>query len=354
MLLQAEKLSKPEIACRLKISLPTVAQSIKELSEMGLVAEAGELRSTGGRKAVAVAALPCAKIALGLDITRNHVGLVALNLKGEILKHERVSRCFADEPGYYQELGRMTARFVDECRLPVQDILGIGISVPGIVSPDGRFLLDSHVLGLSDCMNDAFCRALPYPSILCNDANAAGFAETCQQNNTGDLVFLSLSNSVGGAILINGNLYEGLNQRGGEFGHMRVVAGGRRCYCGQLGCLDAYCSADVLARPAGGRLEQFFALLEQGDQPVRDIWDSYAEHLIFAVNNLRMIFDCDVVLGGYVGSFLEPYLPSLRRMAAACDTFETDCAYLRVCTLKTEASAVGAARYPIQTFLSNL
>ena len=82
--------SNPDISYKLKMSLPTVTQITKELIEMGLVEENGELQSTGGRRAKALSAASNVKQAVGLDITKNHISLILTNLTGEMLKYERI------------------------------------------------------------------------------------------------------------------------------------------------------------------------------------------------------------------------------------------------------------------------
>ena len=94
--------SNPDISYAVKMSLPTVTQNTKELIERGLVKETGELESTGGRRAKALSVAANAKLAVGLDITKNHVGLMLTNLTGEILKYDRIHLPFQQQDGYYQ------------------------------------------------------------------------------------------------------------------------------------------------------------------------------------------------------------------------------------------------------------
>ena len=82
--------SNPEISYDMKMSLPTVTQITKELIEKGLIEETGELQSTGGRRAKALSVAVNVKQAVGVDITKNHIGFVLTNLTGEILKHMRI------------------------------------------------------------------------------------------------------------------------------------------------------------------------------------------------------------------------------------------------------------------------
>ena len=63
---------------------------------------------------------------------------------------------------------------------------------------------------------------------------------------------------------------------------------------------------DSLSDLSGGRLEDFFLGLQQNNPDYRSVWDTYLKHLAVVINNLHMLLDYDIVLGGYVGSFLTP------------------------------------------------
>ena len=88
--------SNPDISYAVKMSLPTVTQNTKELIGRGLVEETGELESTGGRRAKGLTVAANAKLAVGLDITKNHIGLILTNLTGEILRYNRIFLPFSD------------------------------------------------------------------------------------------------------------------------------------------------------------------------------------------------------------------------------------------------------------------
>lgn len=354
LIYQEGVISKPEIAYQLGISLPTVMQNVKSLQDEGLVEESGTLDSTGGRKAVALTCVKNARLALGVDITLNHIGVVLVNLDGTVLKSIREKIPYQKTIEYAKTLGAIVDRFVEQSQADPKKILGMGVSVPGILSTDGQILLDSHVLQIQNVKCANFVEFCHYPSIFCNDANAAGTAEIWNRKSIESCVYLSLSNSVGGAILLNNKIFQGDNQREGEFGHITVERGGRKCYCGKRGCLDAYCNASVLSDLTGGDLADFFRLLREGNAKAASAWDNYLDYLATAVNNLRMSFDCSVILGGYVGAYMEDYVLELRRRAAELNTFEEDGSYIKVCSYRTEASAVGAALMHIAAFIDQI
>lgn len=352
-ILNCEKITQPELAQLLALSWPTVLQNVKELTALGLVQEVGSFESTGGRKAKAYAPLRDAKLAVGLEITQNHIGMVLVDLPGQILRFTRVKEAFTLDESYFKRLGELVSGFLGEGP-STEKILGVGVALPGILDAENEYVADSHALGIKDIPTSMFSRHIPYPCTFINDANAAGLAEILGQNSIENLVYLSLSNSVGGAILTRGQLYAGNNLRAGEFGHNTLVPGGRRCYCGKDGCLDAYCSAKVLSDHTDGNLPEFFDRLRAGDGTLKAVWQEYLSYLAIAINNLHMSFDCNVIAGGYVGGFLEEFGGDLIPLLEERNTFRRDASYLKICRYKMEAAAVGAALLQIEGFLQNL
>lgn len=173
--------SNPDISYNLKMSLPTATQITKELIEQGLVEEKGELRSTGGRRAKALSAAVNVRLAVGLDITQNHITLVLTNIVGEILKYERICQSYVSEDVYYREVNEELERFLDEGNVERDKILGVGISFPGIVNLDRELITYSHVLGVEAIPFVSISRFLSYPCYFLNDANAGAYAEGFQE-----------------------------------------------------------------------------------------------------------------------------------------------------------------------------
>lgn len=349
-----DAVSNPDISYATKMSLPTVTMLTKELIAEGLVEEVGELQSTGGRRAKALAVAANARQAAGLDITRNHIGLVLSNLTGEMIKYERMSLPYSGTEDYYRRVNEYLERFLDACGAARERMLGIGISFPGIIDLEKELVTSSHVLGVRSLAFDAVSRFFSYPCFFINDANAGAYAEGSRLESAGRFFYLSLSNTVGGALFSDGRLEQGEHFRCGEVGHMTVVPDGEVCYCGKKGCLDAYCSAKRLADSAGGRLEAFFERLEQKDADAVKLWDDYTTYLALAVNNIHMILDCDIVLGGYVGSCLEGYMQKIRDKVSRRNTFEEGGGFVRCCRYRKGAAALGAAVHVIDDFVARI
>lgn len=346
--------SNPDISYELKMSLPTVTQITKELIEKGLVEEKGEMQSTGGRRAKALAVNANAGQAAGLDITKNHISLVLTDLTGGILNYERMFLPFMAEDHYYRKVNEKLECFLDQSNCIRECLKGIGISFPGIIDLTKEKVAYSHILGIRALPFDSVSRFFAYPCQFLNDANAGAYAEGIRSESLDRFFYLSLSNTVGGAVFSNGKLEQGKNFRCGEAGHMTIVPNGEKCYCGKQGCLDVYCAASRLSDAADGRLEEFFKKLEQGEKEASDLWDTYTSYLSVSVNNIHMILDCDIILGGYVGSCMDRHIQDIRDKVAERNTFAEESAFVKACSHKVGAAALGASLKVIEAFMEQV
>ena len=169
--------SNPDISYNMKISLPTATQITKELIAEGLLEEKGELQSTGGRRAKALSAVVDVRLAVGLDITKNHIALVLTNIVGEILKYERIQQLYIPGEAYYREVNERLEHFLDESGADRNKIIGVGISFPGIIDMDKGQMTYSHILGVEAVPLNAVSAFFSYPCFFINDANAGAYAE---------------------------------------------------------------------------------------------------------------------------------------------------------------------------------
>lgn len=359
-----------EIAAALDMSGPTVLSLVNELRDSGMIEEVGEYKSTGGRKAKAIASVKGIRYALGLDITKNHIVIAYTDLTQQVLNYERMYKPFENTAEYFRAVSEEIREFVRQNKIPDERIVGLGISAPVIIDRDRKMISNSHALGIHNVPCENWTTYMPYPSALLNDANAAVLTEWIGKETCESMVYLSLSNTVGGAVVYQsdrGNVYSrdgylkdvssmhlGNNWRSGEFGHMVIHPEGRKCYCGKKGCVDAYCSALRLADMEDGILEKFFVHLKEGSEEHKKVWEEYMENLALTVDNLRMIFDMDVVLGGYVGCYMEPYIPELQKRLSELDIFERRGNYVRACGCRSEASAFGSAIYQMEKYIESI
>lgn len=111
-LLQFQRVSKQELSKILDISLPTVAQNVRELIALGLAEEKEAFASTGGRKAAAIAPVPNARAAVGLSITPQRYTMVCVNLLGQIISKQVWKKDFSLDEEYLSQLRRSLEEFL--------------------------------------------------------------------------------------------------------------------------------------------------------------------------------------------------------------------------------------------------
>ena len=183
------RLSNPAIASALKMSLPTVLQNTKDLKACGVLYDAGELDSTGGRKARTVDVCTDYRYSVGINISRTHIVMVLTNLVGENVDRERIAHPFRDEDAYYRKIKKLLQEFCNRNSVKKSRLLGVGFSIPGIVNQNTNRIDRSHVLGLKDFPLEKFSEGLPCKSWFMNEANAGAFAEGFHagpEDTTGD------------------------------------------------------------------------------------------------------------------------------------------------------------------------
>lgn len=198
-------------------------------------------------------------IALGIDIGGTTIKGGAITREGKVLDTFSLS---VDKNDTQEEtankLIEAIQKFLKEHNYNKDNILGIGLGIPGVIdTTDGTVSysnnLDWHDLPLGKMIHDA--TGLPIKTT--NDANAATLAEAKfgAGRKYKNLIMLTLGTGVGGGVIVDGKLYEGHLGKGGELGHTVIVVDGEPCTCGRRGCLEAYASATALIRETNKMME---------------------------------------------------------------------------------------------------
>lgn len=344
--------SRQTLANKLGLSLPTVYQNLSELMELGLVCVTDEKLSTGGRRTEGLAIVPQAHVAIGASISADSFRISEVDLCLNELAYKKVAIPQPNDRGDY--CGLLAAElesFIDEFEIDRERLLGIGIAVPGVVSSDNFRLEYAPTLGLRDFSLEQLMSKLPYPTHAENDANCGGGAEWFVRDTKSNIAYLSLEQGIGGAVFGNGTPYYGDNHRSGEFGHICVEPGGLPCSCGRHGCLEAYCSSKRISTDLGITLDEFFKRVDEHELKYELLWSDLLRHLAIGINNIRMVLDCDVVLGGFLSEYISASLPRLREYLAALNPFEPSAEYLHLSRHRKHTIPMGAALHYIIKFL---
>lgn len=202
-----------------------------------------------------------------------------------------------------------------------------GVGIPGPLDPERRTLLRAnHLPGWADvAIPELLASRLGVPVLLENDANCAAWGELQGGIGRGarSLVLFTLGTGVGGGVVLDGRLWTGEAGAAGALGHLVVDPTGRRCACGQRGCLEQYASASAVAHRSGrGSAEAAFAAAAEGEPEAVAAVIAAADALaVAAAAVIHLLQPALVVLGGGMAAagdaLLAPVREGVRRRVRA-------------------------------------
>ena len=301
---KAGELSRQEIVNDANLSLPTVRQALNELFEKGLIGTNKYYKSTGGRRASAISVEPAARIAIGVELLKENIQISAVDLLGKVIKEERCRLPYKTDEDYFRRFGALVSSFISGLHTEEENILGVLIALQGIIAQDGETLLTGKILHNSGLTAESFQKYIRPRCRFINDTVASAFAELWASPEIKDAAYIVLNKNLAGAVIMNGRVFQGDSIKGiqncGMLSHMRLVPGGIPCYCGQKGCIQGYCSVNSLETESELDIETFMKLVHSGDEKCRETFDRYLSYLALGVNNIRMIFDTLLIVGGYL------------------------------------------------------
>lgn len=138
------------------------------------------------------------------------------------------------------------------------DFVGVGIGSPGPLDRATGTVINTPNLGWRNFpLRDLVANAVKLPAALDNDANCATYGEWWMgaARHVDTLVGLTLGTGIGGGIVLDGKIFHGVSDVAGEIGHMTIDSTGRKCKCGNYGCLEAYASGPAIALRAAEGIE---------------------------------------------------------------------------------------------------
>jgi len=192
-------------------------------------------------------------MAIGIDLGGSKILTALVSTQGEIL-----TRDYQATPKgvttVIQVILNSVNRTLAPADLPFTRLSAIGIGAAGITNTETGIVVTSP--NLPDWHNvplrDIIEREANKKTFLTNDAKAAALGELYFGAGQGvhNFVYVTIGTGIGGAIVINGELYSGVIGAAGEVGHMTIDANGPLCHCGNRGCWEALASGFALTREA--------------------------------------------------------------------------------------------------------
>ena len=370
----ASPVSRPALARATGLSQATVATLVGELLELGVLVEAGFEESGGGRPRGLVAVDAEGGALVGVDVAETYVHVEVVDLALRVL-----GRAHAELTPEDGDPARAARRIADAVRDATERaaagrrVLGVGISMPGMVDREGGvsvFAANWNWHGVP--LLALLAEHLPHPLHLDNPMRACVVAELWFGAARGrdDAVVVNLGTGVGAGLAFGGGPHRGASNSAGEWGHTTLVLDGRPCHCGRRGCVETYVGAPGILRTvaeldpgsallrAGDQtaaLDALAAAIERGDPTAEAALRRTAHCLGAAIGDLVNLLDPEVVvLTGWVARRLGRRLLDAVRPAVATHALPRPSAAVEILLSPISANPVslGAATFALEGALS--
>jgi glucokinase len=294
-----------------------------------------------------------------IDIGGTKLAVGILDAGGRIVS--RAECPTAPRRGFPDGLARMIAMLRETAARAGAELQGIGIGCTGPVDPV------TGVLGSVDLLPGwqggaivaGLAEAFHVPVAMENDADAAGLAEAMRGAGRGKRRFLyvTVGTGIGVAIILDGEIYRGVDGSHPEIGHQVIDASGPPCYCGARGCWEILASGPAILawaqthiaaeHPGDGELtmKRVCELAEAGDSAALAAMDRQGYYLGLGLANLVTTFCPDTIaLGGGVMESSRLFLGRARQVIRQCCTLVPfDKAELALASLGADTALAGAA-----------
>ncbi|HWL76213.1 ROK family glucokinase [Microbacterium sp.] len=302
---------------------------------------------------------------VGIDIGGTKIAGGVVDADGAILEKVRVETP-ADTGALASAVADMANHFIEH-----HDVSAVGVAAAGFIDKTHSVVIHAPNIAWHDYpLREILQRDIPLPVSIENDANAAGWAEFRfgAGRDVDDMVMLTLGTGVGGAVMVDGELFRGGHGIAGELGHVRFIRDGLPCGCGQNGCLEQYASGRALQREANAIADEgsergraLAELREQkgtisgpavsrlvlaGDEGAREALLRVATALGEACGGFQAVLDPELfVIGGGVAQLGETLLEPVRLAyeTALPGYGDRPVAEFAIARLGNDAGLIGAA-----------
>ena len=285
-----------DIVNDLRMSRPTVTNHLAAMEEEGLIfrstgdtAESGE----SGRRPLKWSISDKYKIALGVEILKHGVKIAAVNLYGEVMKYSRFLMEYENTEDYYGSISLRVKEFIKSLGLEAR-ILGIGFALQGLVSEDGKEIIYGEILKCTGLKIDVFTRRLDYPCRFVHEPDGAALSELWVSPELQDAIYLSMSEHLGGALILGRRILNGQHRHSATFEHITACKKGELCYCGKRGCYETVCSKVALL--SGEEPDEFFARVREGEPEASGRWQNFLKYLGKLIAHLHLLEHARLVL----------------------------------------------------------
>ncbi len=303
-------ISRIELTKISECSAGTVSNHVRTLIKKGFVIEAQKGISSGGRKPIQLMVNPNKAYIFSIEIEVNQIKIVMFDLEIKVIKKSIIPITYKDD--YKKTLEQVffeMDKMMEGKNLKLDNLLGIGVAVPGLINKVKDILEFAPNLGWKNVhISKIFKDKYDLPITLNNEATAAAIGERESiYPKINNMVFVSINEGIGCGMFFNGELYRGASGNAGEFGHIIIDTNGPLCHCGNKGCWETLASENFIVNsyfklPNSNKeltKKEIYQLGKNGDKKVIEIFKEAGRNIgIGLVNIINGLSPELLVIGG--------------------------------------------------------
>ena len=362
ILQQKEICTRAEIAKLTGLTQASITKIVSSLIDMGIVLEVGSIKGNGNRRAIGLRLNSENNKVIGIKLSRSLVEAGVFDISGKNYSRDSFEFDMNDDPA--KVLSRLKAN-VHEMLDEHENIVAVGMAIPGpYLRKEGNIAIvtrmtEWHNVNFLKEFKDEFKR----PIFIEQDANAGAMAEWWfgdHEKPVECLAYMLVGEGVGSGIVENEKLILGHMGTASEVGHMSIDVHGKRCECGNYGCLEMYCSAPVMLQRAKEEIpeiflekserrteehEKIFEAARAGNEKARALLREMAEYISYGCVNLINAYNPDIIIIGDVlskaGDLILPDIKRFTEERAIKELYEKT--EIKISELEVDPTLYGAA-----------
>ncbi|AOS62575.1 ROK family transcriptional regulator [Actinoalloteichus hymeniacidonis] len=247
-------ISRVELTALTGLTAPTVSNIVRRLIDDELVIEAGQGRSTGGKRRTLLTLNPDACYAVGVRIDPRGAVCVVVDLAGRVVAAARLQDSGTTPEEIIRGVAEEIGALLDSAGIDIERVIGVGVAAPGPLDHGRGVVLDPpNMTQWHDvALRDELAAALNLPVMIDNDATAAAVGEHWlgRANQSRNFASIYMGTGIGAGIFIDGQVYRGATSNVGELGHISLDVDGAWCFCGNRGCVELFSAPPAIVAAA--------------------------------------------------------------------------------------------------------
>lgn len=349
-----------DISENLNISFPTSKKIINNFLKKNIVIEKEKVGKGVGRKAMEYSFNDFFCYSIGVKLSKNETVIILINSKGLILKEKKefYSENFYSKSEEIQvKILNLIKDFVNDLSKNItKKLIGIGISVPGIVSTENKFIEFNSTTKINLSFIDQLKKELNFPIFVENESNLASIAEGFLTSHSSCSLFtvLTINDYVGISNFHQEKFKKNFYFKAGRLHHMIIEFNGKLCECGSKGCWGTYISNISLIDdfkkifPEIKNLNEIFSLKCLQNEKGKAIFNNYIKHLAIGIKNILFFSNPEkLIISGEI-CFYEDYIKEkLLDEIYTNHIFYRDKKTITFSKFNDKSIVVGAAMFPI-------